>query len=150
MEKILLIASILLLHYPAGLFRDTARRFKRMQLSDNDFDYKVQNYIPLEQGVRTKHGIGNELNPIYNFSGSIIAFFSGLILSFFPLKEFLNVNWLFLILINFIIFAIVSPTIAFISTPVMTINSRQQLKRKTIFFTIIGIALYALAGAIKN
>lgn len=137
MEKFLLIVSILSLHYPIGLFKDTTRRYKRMQHYGKNIEYKIQN------------GITNDSNPIFSFPISLIAIIGSFILAYFPLKGLLDLSWFWIILINFVISLIVAPTLAFISSPGMTILYRNQLKNKTIIFTIIGISLYLVAIIFK-
>lgn len=132
MEKVLLVASILLLHYPIGLFADTDRKFKRMKFYGKDFEYRVRN------------GITNESNPIFSFSFSFIAIISSVIIAYFPLKELFNFGWFYTILLNLAISLIVAPTLAFVTTPMMGINYKNQLKTKTLIYSILGIILYGI------
>ena len=132
MEKVLLVASILSLHYPIGLFADTDRKFKRMKFYGKDFEYRIRN------------GIMNESNPIFSFSFSFIAIISSVIIAYFPLKELLNFGWFYTILLNLAISLIVAPTLAFVTTPMMGINYKNQLKTKTLIYSILGIILYGI------
>ena len=149
METILLIGSILSLHYPVGLFKDTARRFKRMVYYDKALEYKIQNEIPLESGIMSKYELSSETNPIFNFPFAIISFFSSFIFALFPMFKLIDYNWLIVLIINTLFSLFLAPTLAFISTPHMTINSKQQLKRKAIIFISVGILLYAITEIIR-
>jgi hypothetical protein len=132
MEKFLLIASILSLHYPMGLFKDTTRRYNRMQSFGKNMEYKIQN------------GVTNDSNPIFGFPISLIAIIASFIFAYFPLKELLELSWFWIILINFLITLIIGPTLAFVTTPGMTILYKDQLIKRTIIFTILGIILYGV------
>lgn len=137
MEKFLLIVSILSLHYPIGLFKDTTRRYKRMQHYGKNMEYKIQN------------GITNESNPIFSFPISLIAIIDSFILAYFPLKELLDISWFWIILINFLTSLIIAPTLAFITSPGLTILYRNQLNNKTIIFTFIGILFYGITKIVQ-
>src|SRR5690606_16148600 len=98
METILLILSFLALHYPNGLFRDTARRYDNMCRYDKDFQYTVDNLLPLEYGsfIRTKMNAG--MNPILSKPLGIISALVSIFLALLPLFQLLSWKWYWIVL----------------------------------------------------
>ena len=136
MEVLLLIASILSYHYPAGLYRDTQRRYENMRNFNNQYDYDYHNCI-----IPSSH-------PIYEFPLALTSFFAGAILPIFSLIA-LDLNWFLAIVANIIIYLFIAPTLAFISTPHMTIYNKGSLKLLAIIFLVLGLAFYLIAILVK-
>lgn len=130
MDNFLIIISILALHYPIGLFKDTMRRYDRMKYYGKDLEYNVRNQI--SEGSTS----------IMKFRGSILAFVSSFILGNFPLNLLLGWSWYWIFILNIVISLFLAPMIAFATTPNMLIYDRSQLKTRSIIFSLIGILIY--------
>ncbi len=139
MKSVLLIISILCLHYPLGLFKDTMRRYNRMKYYGTEWKYQFANAIsPIES------------NPITRFPGFLTASFASFILALFPMFELFNIHWILIIFINLMITYIFAPMLAFITIPFRKILMKRLLKIATYLFNTIGIISYALGGVINN
>jgi len=106
MKSFLLIISILLCHYPLGLFKDTIRRYDRMKDYGKNFWYDCKNAIT-----------PTEPNPITRFPGFWGASFTSYIFALFPMFKLFNIHWIFIIAINIMISLIIAPMLAFITIP---------------------------------
>lgn len=145
METILLILSFLALHYPNGLFRDTARRYENMCLSDKDFQYTLDNLLPLEYGsfLRTKMNAG--MNPILLKPLSIISAIASIFLALLPLFQLLSWKWYWIILLNLVFSFVISQILAFVTTPNMKIYQLGTLSAKAITYLILGLVFYSIS-----
>lgn len=134
MKTILLIISLILLHYPLGVFKDTIRRYSRMKSYNKEEDYEIKNgIVPYENG-----------NPILNFEGFYLALLGALILAIFPAIKLFDYNWFFIVLGNVLVPVLISPAIAFITTKPMSIKNRNQISKLTYLSISIGFVLYIL------
>jgi|SRR5690554_154380 len=151
LREYILINSFLTLHYAFGLFKDTARRYDRMCYYGNNSKYDVENFIVSNYWIKyTRSFIGYEhpedaTNPIYRNKSISLAFISSVFLSLLPLFAIFDWKWYMLIPINLLFSMLVSPMIAFLTIPPLTIYSKYRLTISTIIYSIIGVALYGIS-----
>lgn len=127
MATVLFLLSAILFHLPSGIYKDTFRRFKRMELYNPDkaFSFEVQNGNPLE-----------------NNSITGLVLLSSLILALIPLILGLNFHWMIIIIANTLFSYFIAPMIAFVVYPKDAIYTNKVLKLKTIQY--IGLAVILL------
>ena len=125
MEKILLILSILFLHYPTDLIKDTAQRFKRMEYYNKVID-------------------SNKYNSEYIMPLYILTATSSFILPIFPINKLFNLGWLLSFLINIALAIFVMSFLTSFIIPMDKINDNQSLKRKSFIYITLGLISYAL------
>ena len=125
MEKILLILSILFLHYPTDLIKDTAQKFKRMEYYNKVVD-------------------PNKYNPEYIMPVFILTATISFILPIFPIKELFNLGSILSFLINIALAIFVMSFLTSFIIPMDKINDNQSLKRKSFIYITLGLISYAL------
>jgi hypothetical protein len=127
MATVLFLLSAILFHLPSGIYKDTFRRFKRMELYNPDkaFSFEVQNGNPLE-----------------NNSITGLVLLSSLLLALIPLILGLDFNWIIIIIANTLFSYFIAPMIAFVVYPKDAIYTNKVLKLKTIQY--IGLAVILL------
>lgn len=127
MATVLFLLSAILFHLPSGIYKDTFRRFKRMELYNPDkaFSFEVQNGNPLE-----------------NNSITGLVLLSSLILALIPLILGLDFHWIIIIIANTLFSYFIAPMIAFVVYPKDAIYTNKVLKLKTIQY--IGLAVILL------
>lgn len=127
MATVLFLLSAILFHLPSGIYKDTFRRFKRMELYNPDkaFSFEVQNGNPLENNLITG-----------------LVLLSSLILALIPLILGLNFHWMIIIIANTLFSYFIAPMIAFVVYPKDAIYTNKVLKLKTIQY--IGLAVILL------
>ncbi len=127
MATVLFLLSAILFHLPSGIYKDTFRRFKRMELYNPDkaFSFEVQNGNPLE-----------------NNSITGLVLLSSLLLALIPLILELNFHWMIIIIANTLFSYFIAPMIAFVVYPKDAIYTNKVLKLKTIQY--IGLAVILL------
>lgn len=127
MATVLFLLSAILFHLPSGIYKDTFRRFKRMELNNPDkaFSFEVQNGNPLE-----------------NNSITGLVLLSSLLLALIPLILGLNFHWMIIIIANTLFSYFIAPMIAFVVYPKDAIYTNKVLKLKTIQY--IGLAVILL------
>ncbi len=127
MTTVLFILSAILFHLPSGIYKDTFRRFKKMEHYNPDkaFSYEVQNGYPLE-----------------NNSITVLVLLSGLLLALIPLFLGFDFHWIVIIITNTLFAYFVAPIIAFVVYPKDAIYTNKILKFKTIQY--IGTAAILL------
>ncbi|MFC4738978.1 hypothetical protein ACFO3U_03135 [Flavobacterium ponti] len=130
MSTFIFIISAILLHIPSGIYKDTIRRFKRMEEFNPDKAYSFQ--------VTNGH-------PLDNSTLSGLALFSSIILALIPIFQALSINWILIIIINTLFSFLIAPVIAFIFYPKGVIYTNRRLKIKT--FQHIGLAIILLIVA---
>lgn len=134
MLKFLFILSAIFFHIPSGIYKDTFRRFKRMELYNPDkaFSFEVQNGNPLE---------GNSI--------TALVLLSSLLLALIPLFLGLELHWLIIIIVNTLFSYFVAPMIAFLVYPKDAIYTNKVLKFKTIQYISIASILLIIGLIIK-
>ena len=127
MATVLFLLSAILFHLPSGIYKDTFRRFKRMELYNPDkaFSFEVQNGNPLE-----------------NNSITGLVLLSSLLLALIPLILGLDFHWIIIIIANTLFSYFIAPMIAFVVYPKDAIYTNKVLKLKTIQY--IGLAVILL------
>ncbi len=127
MATVLFLLSAILFHLPSGIYKDTFRRFKRMELYNPDkaFSFEVQNGNPLE-----------------NNSITGLVLLSSLLLALIPLILGLDFHWIIIIIANTLFSYFIAPMIAFVVYPKDAIYTNKILKLKTIQY--IGLAVILL------
>jgi hypothetical protein len=134
METLLLIVAIIAYHYPAGLYRDTQRRYTNMRENSNLLSYGPE------------HDIWGFT--LYSFP-ALHSCLVGIIIPILCLIQ-LDINWFLAIIINIPIYIFVGPTLAFISTPHMRVHTNRSLIFLTIISFILAVALHVSAFVIYN
>ncbi|WP_408036224.1 hypothetical protein [Tenacibaculum aestuarii] len=136
MKITLFIISLILLHHPFGLFKDTLRRYNRMKMYGKEENYEVKNGIlPYSNS-----------NPIFNFEGFYLSLIGAFIIALYPAFKIFNFSWFFIVLINFVIPIIISPTLAFLTTPALSIKNRNQLGKESYLYIVVGVFLSIVAS----
>ncbi|TWP28827.1 hypothetical protein ETU08_08255 [Apibacter muscae] len=127
--KILCILSVIIFHLPLTLYKDTIRRFQRMEKYNPD-----------------KALIYNQYNGnLSEISLSVILYFlSSLLFSLFPLIEGLEINWLIAIILNLGLAFYVIPFIGFIFYPSDMIFNKNTLKIIGSICIILGFILFTI------
>ena len=127
MATVLFLLSAILFHLPSGIYKDTFRRYKRMELYNPDkaFSFEVQNGNPLE-----------------NNSITGLVLLSSLLLALIPLILGLDFHWIIIIIANILFSYFIAPMIAFVVYPKDAIYTNKVLKLKTIQY--IGLAVILL------
>lgn len=127
MATVLFLLSAILFHLPSGIYKETFRRFKRMELYNPDkaFSFEVQNGNPLENNLITG-----------------LVLLSSLILALIPLILGLNFHWMIIIIANTLFSYFIAPMIAFVVYPKDAIYTNKVLKLKAIQY--IGLAVILL------
>ena len=127
MATVLFLLSAILFHLPSGIYKETFRRFKRMELYNPDkaFSFEVQNGNPLE-----------------NNSITGLVLLSSLLLALIPLILGLDFHWIIIIIANTLFSYFIAPMIAFVVYPKDAIYTNKVLKLKTIQY--IGLAVILL------
>ncbi len=127
MATVLFLLSAILFHLPSGIYKDTFRRYKRMELYNPDkaFSFEVQNGNPLE-----------------NNSITGLVLLSSLLLALIPLILGLDFHWIIIIIANTLFSYFIAPMIAFVVYPKDAIYTNKVLKLKTIQY--IGLAVILL------
>ena len=134
MITFLFLLSAILFHLPSGIYKDTFRRYKRMELYNPDkaFSFEVQNGNPLE-----------------NNSITTLVLLSSLLLALIPLFIGLNLHWLIIIICNTLFSCFIAPMIAFFVYPKDVIFTNKVLKFKTIQYISIATILLIVGLIIK-
>lgn len=134
MLKFLFILSAIFFHIPSGIYKDTFRRFKRMELYNPDkaFSFEVQNGNPLESNSITA-----------------LVLLSSLLLALIPLFLGLELHWLIIIIGNTLFSYFVAPMVAFLVYPKDAIYTNKVLKFKTIQYISIASILLIIGLIIK-
>lgn len=127
MATVLLLLSAILFHLPSGIYKDTFRRFKRMELynSDKAFSFEAQNGNPLESN---------------SITGLVLL--SSLLLALIPLFLALDFHWIIIIIANTLFSYFIAPMIAFVVYPKDAIYTNKVFRFKTIQY--IGLAVILL------
>lgn len=132
METTLFVLSFIALHFPAGLLKETDRKYKRMKHFGNNHSYDAENRF------------NPQSSPITQLPFFGLALISSFGLALFPLFKIFDLHWFWLILINIAFSLIVSSWISFILFPEKTIMGKSSFKTFTIGFVLIGIILYSI------
>lgn len=127
MTTVLFLFSAILFHLPSGIYKDTFRRFKRMEQYNPDeaFSFEVQNGTPLE-----------------NNSTTALVILSSFLLALIPLLIGFDFHWLLIVIANTLFGYFIAPMIAFVVYQKNAIYTNKVLKHKT--FQFIGIAVILL------
>lgn len=127
MTIVLFLLSAILFHLPSGIYKDTFRRFKRMELHNPDeaFSFEAQNGNPLESNSTTG-----------------LVLLSSLLLALIPLFIALDFHWTIIIIANTLFSYFIAPMIAFVVYPKDAIYTNKILSFKTIQY--IGLAIILL------
>lgn len=133
MTTFLFLLSAMLFQLPFGMYQETLRRFKRMELYNPD---KSLNY-------KSESG-----KLIANLGIQSAVFFSGFTLALLPLFLGLSFNWIILITGNILCLYFVTPFIAYIIYPIIRIKTISALKFKTIQFIVPGAVCLFIALAL--
>ena len=134
MTEILLITSVIFYHLPSGLYRDTQRRHNNM----------------VKRGTNTSYDVKNNILPLQNENAIMqipFARFSSLAAIILPIFCFiaLDIYWFYAIILNFGIFILLGPILAYPLTPTMAIRDRTSLLSRAIVFLIIGSFFFLIA-----
>ena len=133
MSTVLFLFSAILFHLPSGIYKDTFRRFKRMELYNPDkaFSFEVQ------------HG-----NPLESNSITGLVLLGSLLLALIPLFLGLDFHWIIIIIANTLFSYFIAPMIAFVVYPKDAIYTNKVLKLKTIQY--IGLAVILLIIGLRT
>jgi hypothetical protein len=133
METLLLFLSFIALHFSAGLIKEIDRKYKRMRSYGKSANYDFENQITSQSSSITQF-------PMFGLS-----LISSLLLSLLPLFKLIDLNWIWLILINIGFSLFVTSWISFIIIPENLIFGKKQFKKISVSITLIGISLYFLS-----
>ena len=131
--NVLLIISYICFHYPLALLKDIKRRYDRMKL----YNPERASIYDFENG-----------SPFSSFNNSTpgymkIIFVSSYILSLIPAFVLFDINWFVIILINIGV-TFVSPFIAFITHPFMSISSISRVAKISFICIALGIVFFII------
>lgn len=127
--NITLILSAILLQIPLALYKDTLRRFQRMELYNPDkaIDYTFDN------------------GSFADITWQVILFLLfGYILSFVPLVNGLEMHWLLCFVIHLVLVFLITPIIIFAFYPTRRIFTKRSLNMIGVISLILGILLFAI------
>lgn len=129
METILLITSTILFHLPLALYKDTIRRYQRMEQYNPDkawhYDY--------------------ENGDLFEYSLSTYYYFaSSLIFALFPLIGGFELNWILAIILNIALSFFIIPFIAFSIYPANSILNKGSLKAIGAVCVLIAFILWGI------
>ena len=127
--NITLILSAILLQIPLALYKDTVRRFQRMELYNPDkaIDYTFDN------------------GSFTDITWQVILFLLfGYILSFVLLVNGLEIHWFLCFVIHLFLVFLITPIIIFAFYPTRKIFTKRSLNMIGVICLILGILLLAI------
>lgn len=129
MKTLLLIISVVLFHLPLGIYKDTLRRFNRMEQYNPDkaFSYGLENGSLME----------NSLSVIFYFVSSLLF-------ALIPLIGGLKINWILAIILNMILSFFIIPFVVFYMYPHNGIFTKKSIKLLGVICCIAGLVVCAL------
>lgn len=147
MSTLFLLTSAILFHIPLAFYKDTARRFQRMQQFNQDkaMSYKLENNIPLEYGILSANGLSKEQNPFSNQLFFYISGITSLLVALIPLYFAFDFHWAIIIVGNVIASYFIIPFLVFFIYPKAGIMSIRLLKMRAIMYIIFGV-IFFIAG----
>ena len=136
---LILIISAILFHLPLAFYKDTARRFQRMQQFNPEeaIIYETENNIPFALS-------GSGQSPFANQLFFYISGISSFIFALIPLFFALDIHWTIIIIGNILASLFVIPFLAFVIYSFNTIMSVRLLKTITIICIILGSIFFVI------
>ncbi|HAT3992543.1 TPA: hypothetical protein I9Y78_001970 [Elizabethkingia anophelis] len=131
--NIILILSVIIFHLPLAFYRDTIRRYKRMEHYNINraFSYEDENGDLMEVSFST-----------------VIFFISSFLFSLLPLILGMSINWIVALIINIFTAILIVPFLAFYIYPMNRIFTKRSLNIIGMLCISVGFILL-LIGTIK-